>query len=369
MEPHTDVLHRCRRTLARGRAGRADLIPLLALDQPAEWSWLHREARRLQRRLGGPGVHLRGLIELSNCCARDCLYCGIRRGNLRLPRYTLTLDEIAAAAALARDLRLGSVVLQAGERSGPAFAETVARAVDAVRGEIGPEAAITLSCGEQPASVYRRWRDAGADRYLLRVETTNPALYREMHPDAPDLDARLGALRDLRAGGWQVGTGVMIGLPGQTLDDLAADLLFFRDEDVDMVGMGPFVPHADTPLADPDADLDGEAQLRLALNAVAVARLLLPDVNLVASTSLDALAPDGRERAVLAGANVLMPNLTDAEHRGLYRLYDGKPGTGDGAEDAGLDALLPRLWRLGAPAVLGERGDSRRWRRRLHEPL
>lgn len=366
MEPLLSVLHRCRRALARGRAGRADLVPLLALDHPADVAWLHREARRCQRRASGPAIHLHGLIELSNRCRRDCLYCAGRRDNAGLRRFSLDRDAIGAAALRAREGRLGAVELVAGECRDDAFTEFVARAVDAVRGAVGPEAGVSLSCGAQPAAVYRRWRDAGADRYLLRLGTTDPDLDRMLHPCAPRLEERLEALRELRSGGWQVGSGVMIGLPAQTLHDVADDLLFLRDEDVDTLHLGPFVPDAATPLADTDGDLDGATQLRIALNAVAVARLLLPEVNLMASPSLDVLSRRGRDRALLAGANVItaplpVPPVTEGE---------GQPaddGMADG--DARLDALLRHLWRLGAPADLGARGDPRRWRRRLRETV
>jgi len=369
MELTVDVLQRSLRAMHRGRAGRDDLIPLLAFDHPADVAELHTAARHCQQLLGGPAIHLRGLIEVSNRCTRNCLYCGLRRDNLRNRRYHLGLGEIAAAAALAAEHRLGTVVLQCCERSDAPFVEYVARAVDAVRGVVGPEPAVTLSCGLQSADAFRRWRDAGADRYLLRVETTNAELFRDLHPEDPDLGARLDTLRELRAGDWQTGLGMLVGLPGQTLHDVADDLLFLRDADVDMAVLGPFVPHAQTPLADREHDMDPDAQLLLSLNAVAVARLLQPDLNLAAAASLDALVPDGRECAVLAGANVLMPNLTDAPHRALYRPYDGKPGTDPDEPDAdtGLDELLLRLWRLGTPPVLGARGDSRRWRRRITE--
>ena len=337
------------------------LTRLLALDDPVDVTALHGGARRVQLERRGPEVHLRGLIEMSNRCARDCLYCGIRRSNDGVERYLLSIDDIATTARWIGEQEFGSVVLQAGERTDAAFVDHVTAAIEAVREVAGPEVGITLSLGEQTDAVLRRWRDAGADRYLLRIETTRPDIYRALHPDHPDLDERIACLGRLRDGGWQVGTGVMIGLPGQTCDDLARDILFFRDHDVDMIGMGPFLPHGDTPMA--HATVDPKEQLRLGLNMIAVTRLVLPDVNIASTTSLHALADDGRERGVLAGANVVMPNATDVRYRDGYLLYDGKPGTDETAESS-LAAMVRRMESVGAVVSFGERGDSLRWQRR-----
>jgi biotin synthase len=189
----------------------------------------------------------------------------------------------------------------------------------------GGELGITLSLGEQTEDVYRAWFDAGAHRYLLRVETTNRELYRALHPVTHDFDARIECLQRLRRVGYQVGTGVMIGLPGQTTEDLANDIAFFRDHDIDMIGMGPYVLHSDTPLADVLDSIDPETQLELGLKMIAVTRLVLRDVNIAATTALQALNPVGREMGLQAGANIIMPNLTDTQYRESYQLYEGKP--------------------------------------------
>jgi len=216
---------------------------------------------------------------------------------------------------------------------------------------------VTLSLGEQTEDVYRRWRDAGATRYLLRIETSNPALYAALHPATCSFERRVECLRALRRCGYQVGTGVMAGLPGQTLEDLARDIVFFRDIDADMIGMGPYIPHPDTPLAAAAADWSVERSLRLGLNMIAATRLALRDVNIAAATALQALDPLGREKGLLAGANVVMPNVTDVKYRAQYKLYADKPCLD---ENAALcrGCLQRRIEAIGETVLWGVPGDS-----------
>ena len=337
--------------------GRADWAALLAADAPAERAALHAAAYAVKCAGVGAVIRVRGLVEFSNLCARNCRYCGIRRDNRGVARFELDSEAIVAAAAEVHAAGYGSLVLQAGERRDPAFVEFVAEVLPAIHAATGGALGITLSLGEQGPATYRRWRAAGARRYLLRIETADPGLFRALHPDDQTWRERAACLDHLRAADYQVGTGVMIGLPGQTCDHLAADLLFLRDRDVDMIGMGPFIPHDGTPLA--DAPCDPSRQLDLGLAMIACARLLLPDVNIAAATALEALAPDGRRRGLLAGANVVMPNHTPAAHRADYDLYRGKPR----AED-------PRASLIELAASVNERvgwhdpGDSPRWARR-----
>jgi biotin synthase len=227
---------------------------------------------------------------------------------------------------------------------------------------------VTLSLGEQTRETYRRWRRAGAHRYLLRMETTNRELYARLHPDYPsaeDWEARRRCLDHLREAGYHVGTGVMIGLPGQTVADLARDLQFFVEQDVDMIGMGPFIPHDDTPLGsdlqafDPEYCFDAEEQVRLGLNMIACARLLLPDANIASTTALQALSPTGREQGLLAGANVIMPNVTDTEYRADYQLYNGKPGLSENAPET-RRTLEESIASIGETIGNGRRGDAPR---------
>ena len=266
-------------------------------------------------------VHLRGLIELSNICRKSCLYCGVRSGNNKVVRYTITDDEVLECAEMAYKLGYGSVAIQSGERNDRAFTGRITKLVREIK-KIGDGAlGITLSLGEQTPEVYREWFEAGAHRYLLRIESSNENLYYKIHPhdETHDFKKRLDCIDSLISIGYQTGTGVMIGLPFQTVDDLADDLFFFKNKNVAMVGMGPFIPHPDTPLA-------GEhgGTLELALRTMAVMRLLMPDINIPATTAMESLHPQGRIMALQAGANVVMPNVTEGEYRRLYELYPGK---------------------------------------------
>ena len=335
-----------------------ELTALLSLTAPSDLAALFAAAASLKKRLFGARVAVRGLVEAGNVCAKNCLYCGIRRENGAVARYRLTADEIVQAARRAAQLRFASLVIQAGEM------ETEANTLffESLLKRLAPlDLGVTLSLGEQTPDVYCRWKEAGAARYLLRIETSNPDLYARLHPASHDWARRVDCLRALRRCGYQVGTGVMCGLPGQTMEDLARDILFFAETDVDMIGMGPFIPHAQTPLA--HEPFDPAERLLLGLKMIAVTRLHLHDVNIAASTALQALAPDGRERGLLAGANVIMPNLTDPAYRARYQLYDGKPGL-DEETDSALETLRAGLAAVGAELDLGRRGDSLHYQRR-----
>lgn len=292
----------------------------LSADQP-----LFDEAVEVRNRAVGDKVYLRGLIELSNRCRKDCLYCGIRCGNSSVERYELSDEQVLAAAEYAWKSGYGSVVIQAGERIDRAFVERVERLVIKIKELSNSELGITLSLGEQDREVYRRWFEAGAHRYLLRIESSSPELYGRIHP-ADHLHARrLECLHFLKDVGYQVGTGVMIGLPFQTVENLADDLLFFRELDVDMCGMGPYIEYPGAPLAEVRSAFTRAERLQLALRMIALLRLSMPDINIASTTALHALHPQGRQLGIAAGANVMMPNLTPQVVRGSYKLYDNKP--------------------------------------------
>ncbi|MGI6495496.1 MAG: [FeFe] hydrogenase H-cluster radical SAM maturase HydE [Kiritimatiellia bacterium] len=341
---------RLERAAARpGALSRDELARLAALRPGPERDAVLRAAYGVKLRQTGPVVYLRGLVEIGNRCSKNCLYCGLRRDNARIHRYQIDEDGVVRMARRAWDLRYGSVVLQSGEIASPANTGRIERIVRAIRAFAPEEAfAIVLSLGEQAEETYRRWKEAGATRYLLRIETSNPALYRTLHPDGGhDWAARRDCLRALRRLGYQTGSGVMIGLPGQTAEDLADDLLFFRDEEIDMIGMGPFLPHPDTPLG--SVRVDETRQLELGVNLVAALRLFLHDRNIAATTALQNLAPDGREQALLAGANVMMPNITDMPFRRDYQLYQ-KPCVDEISpldDGSGLSGIEKRVRSIG----------------------
>lgn len=339
-----------------------ELVGLLEWPDAQE---LFAAAYEVKRREVGCVVALRGLVECGNVCVKNCLYCGIRRDNQKVRRYRMEAEEIVLRAEMARDAGYGNVVLQSGEIESEENTVFIESVLAKIHERCGEDFGVTLSLGEQSDGTYRRWREAGAHRYLLRIETSNPQLYARLHPDGHSWARRRECLHSLRGDGYQVGSGVMCGLPGQTVRDLAADIEFFAAEDLDMIGMGPYIPHRDTPLG---ADAEWTPQvaagrLELGLRMIAVTRLHLHDVNIAASTALQALSPDGRERGLLAGANVIMPNVTDVKYRSGYRLYEGKP-VDDENSFGSRDALERSISAIGEGIIWNGRGDSPHWRRR-----
>ncbi len=344
-----------------------DIVTLLSLEDPDEIERLRLAAEEVTFQTCSNLVYYRGIVEFSNTCALDCHYCGIRRSNAKVGRFTLTKEEIVDAALWCANEGYGSVVLQSGERQNPGFVDFVEDIVRTIKknsvSETLPEGlGITLCVGEQTPDIYRRFYEAGAHRYLLRIETTDPDLFRQIHPENQNLDTRLACLASLQGVGFQVGTGVMIGLPGQTLDMLASDVGFFRDFSIDMIGMGPYIPSADTPLAGSE-HLDKSASFKLGLRMIAVTRLVCRDINIAATTALQALEPNGREQGITFGANVTMPNLTPTEVRKDYQLYDGKPCIDEGKGEC-RNCLLNRVRSVGREVGFNAWGDSKHFAKR-----
>ena len=289
-----------------------DAIVTLLTTAPAED--LYRQADRVRHDAIGDDVHLRGLIEFSNFCRNDCMYCGIRRSNRHVQRYRMTDEELVETARRAVALGFQTIVLQSGEDLHFDQAR-LCRIIEQIKRH---DVALTLSVGERDYTDYKAFRDAGADRYLLRIETTDTDLYHRLNPGM-SWQRRHECLLMIRELGYELGSGIMVGQPGQTIASIADDLLYLKDIGIDMAGIGPFIPHPDTPLA---AEAGGT--LELALRTMAVMRLLMPDINIPATTAMESLHPQGRIMALKAGANVVMPNVTEGEYRRLYELYPGK---------------------------------------------
>jgi biotin synthase len=333
---------------------------LLELDDPDEIQQLYDCAYRVKLRHVGPVAYFRGIIECGNICVKDCLYCGIRRGNRKVERFQMDEDEIIREALWCHENDYGSAVIQSGERQDAEYIDMIERVVRTIKERSGGQLGITLSLGEQSEQSYRRWRAAGAHRYLLRIETSNPELYRALHPADHDFAQRRECLALLKKTGWQVGTGVMIGLPGQTAADLAADILFMKEIDVDMIGMGPYIPHSETPLGRRVGAYDEArraAALALGLKMIAVARIVLKDINIAAATSLQALEDSGRELGLACGANVIMPNVTETAYRPNYTLYDGKPCLDENSSMC-RGCLSRRIESIGETVGFNQWGDS-----------
>lgn len=321
---------------------------LIRAQTPGLQAEAARRAFAVRTRWFGNKVYLRGLIEFTSYCRNNCYYCGIRAGNPKAQRYRLSEETILAAARHGYELGFRTVVLQGGED--PGFGDdTLARVVEKIKAA-HPDCAVTLSCGERPREVYRRWKDAGADRYLLRHETADAAHYARLHPACQSLQTRLECLQFLRELKYQVGAGFMVGSPFQTPEMLAEDLVFLSTFRPEMVGIGPFIPHCDTPFAH---EKTGSVDQTLYL--LSLIRLALPDVLLPATTALATLDPDGRRKGFAAGANVIMPNLSPADVREKYLLYDHKAHTGLESADS-FDKLIQSLAALGFSAGR-DRGD------------
>ncbi len=285
---------------------------------------LFARSRILRSSNFGTKIYLRGLIELSNICHCDCLYCGIRASNTSVERYSLNLEDVEMAAKWCYESGWYSIVLQSGELTSSVFIEKIREAIRIIKEVSHGKISITLSCGEQSPEVYRKWREAGADRYLLRIESSNKELFDKIHPSSISYSKRKATLNTLPPLGYQTGTGVMIGLPGQTLEDLADDLLFLSQKQFVMCGMGPYIEHSDTPLSATPSLYSKAERVELTLRMIALLRTLRPNINIASSTALGTLSPSARVEAMEIGANVIMPNITPQELRGSYCLYEGK---------------------------------------------
>lgn len=334
-----------------------ELVFLLNLPEGPELEKLFAAAYQTKLKYVGNKIHLRGIIEFSNICTKNCYYCGIRKGNHKVTRYQIPEEDILEQALTADRMNLGSVVLQSGERSDEEFIALIERLVRKIKQESNNRLGITLSTGEQSRETYRRWQEAGAHRFLLRIEASDPELYAKIHPQDHSWEKRKNCLRTLSELGYQTGTGVMLGLPFQTMEHVAKDILFYQEMNIDMIGMGPYIVHKDTPLAKEMPEFDPHKQLILGLKAIAITRLLLKDVNIASTTALQALHPDGRKMGLLAGANVIMPNITESSRRAGYLLYQGKPGVNDDSV-TGLARLKQEAAEAGEEILWNDWGDS-----------
>ena len=350
-----------RKILQKRDFSREDLIVLLKDADPVNDRLIREKAYEVKTETVGRKVLLRGLIELSNICSKNCLYCGIRAGNFNVNRYILREEEVLAATEFAYKQHFGSIVIQSGERSDLAFTDYINGLLQKIKKQTYGGLAVTLSCGEQKASVYKKWLESGAHRYLLRIEASNPELYHRIHPNDSHhtYEKRLKALRVIQQTGYQTGTGVMIGLPGQKIENLADDLLFFKDIDIDMIGMGPYVPHEKTPLAVDHGMIPSvEDRVRLSLRMISLLRILMPEINIASTTALETLIPDGKKAGILAGANVVMVNLTPQKQRENYLLYKNKAGIyNDEWKD--FQGFIKMVDRSGEKVLWDKAGSSR----------
>ena len=339
-----------------------DITRWLREDNAERLDELWQRADAVRRDNVGDAVHLRGLLEISNHCARTCAYCGLAAPNRQLKRYRMTADEVLAAARQAVDFGYGTVVMQSGEDYGIAT-EWMADVIRRIKAET--PLAVTLSLGERPDADLAAWRRAGADRYLLRFETSDRALYDRVHPPlAGRRSDRIALLHTLRDLGYETGGGVMIGMPGQTYDILAADIQLFRTLDLDMIGVGPYIPHPDTPLAQHAAELAAppdhqvpHSSAIMACKVVALTRILCPLTNLPSTTAVATVdTAHGHQLGLQSGANVIMPNITPERYSALYQIYPNKASSRETAE-ATHAAVTRRIQAAGRTVAKG-RGDS-----------
>ncbi len=343
-----------------------DIVALLK-SKGKDRTLLFERSHEVKKKFIGNYTYYRGLVEFSNICAKDCYYCGIRKSNSKAHRYQLEDKEILKAALFAYKENYGSVVLQAGELFNKKHISRITKLLKEIKSLSDNKLGITISLGEQSYETYKTWFDAGAHRFLLRIETSNPELYKKLHPNDKlhSFETRINALKNLQKAGYQTGTGVMIGLPFQTIEDLADDLLFMKDLDIDMCGMGPFIAHADTPLYQYKDELwPIEERFDMSLKMIAILRILMKDINIAAATALQAIDTIGREKALKMGANIIMPNITPGSYRDDYSLYENKPCTDEEAEDC-KTCLEARITISGDKIGYGQWGDSPHFKAKL----
>ncbi len=342
-----------------------DIIRMLEAEGDEKTSFFKQSAE-IKRLYVKDKVYFRGLIEFSNICAKNCFYCGIRKDNEAVARYNLTDEEIINAALFAQENKFGSLVLQSGELESKAFTKRIESLLKEIHQKTNNSLRITLSCGEQSIETYKRWFESGAHRYLLRIESSTPELYLKLHPndDQHRFHKRVKALINLKDIGYQTGTGVMVGLPYQSIENLADDILFMKGFDIDMIGLGPYIEHTNTPLyKHKDLLLPLETRFQLTLKMIAALRIIMKDINIASATALQAIDKIGREKAIKIGANVIMPNITPGKYRDSYRLYENKPCTDDSAEDC-VSCLEMRIALAENQIALDEWGDSLHFKKR-----
>lgn len=339
---------------------RQDIVRLLSITDKGKHDYLLKKAYSIKASTIGTKVYLRGLIEFSNQCQKNCYYCGIRNGNHKVKRYSLTDEEIIRVVELAQKNQITGIVLQGGEIQSPDFTNRISGLLIKIKKATNPGFRITLSLGEQSLETYQEWLNAGAQRYLLRIETSSEELYTKIHPDNElhNYKTRLKCLENIQKVGYQTGTGVMIGLPFQTIENLADDLLGLKQLDIDMVGMGPYLEHVDTPLYHhKDNLMPLMDRFVLSIRMIAVLRILMPTINIASTTALQTIVPFGRELGLKAGANVLMPNLTPEKYKSHYLLYDNKPCVEEDAYEC-IDCLANKVKMVGEEIAYDDYGDS-----------
>lgn len=347
------------------KVAKQQLMEWLSYDEQEAVS-LFEKARKIKHDTIGNKTYFRGLVEFSNICGKDCYYCGIRKSNKNVHRYNISEEEIITAIKYAVDSDFASLALQSGELESKVFSNQVAHLIEKINTMRKGGFGITLSCGEQSEDTYRLWREKGASRYLLRIESSKEEFFYKLHPkdEKHDFQRRLDCLHLLRKTGYQVGTGVMIGLPEQTIEDLADDLLFMQELDIDMCGMGPYVEHIDTPLYEKRHLLKPlEERSFLTIKMIACLRILMEDINIAATTALQTVDPKGRIKALSYGANIIMPNITPGAYRDEYALYQNKPKTSNNFSDY-LDALIGEITAAGDTPGFGLFGNSKRFGKR-----
>ena len=296
-----------------------EIISLLNTKNTEE---LFNKAYQTKIKEVGKFIYLRALIELSNICQKNCYYCGLRKDNLQLSRYLLPEKEVKNIIDSLNRKNFASFLIQAGERQDKIFIEYISQIIEYAQKISNGNFAIVLSLGEQKKEVYKKWFELGASRYLLRIETSNANLYKKIHPSDHSFSKRLQALQELKKIGYQLGTGIMVGFAGQTIEDIAKDILFFKNLNVDMLGLGPYIKSKNTPM---ENLLSKEKEnFKLTLKVIAICRILLKDINITSSTALQAIDKKGYLKGLLAGANVIMPNFTPTNYKENYSIYEKK---------------------------------------------
>jgi biotin synthase len=345
-----------------------EIVNILSSDDKVLLKELKDKAYSVKKELLGQNIYLRGIIEYSNVCSKNCYYCGLRKDNLNFKRYILDDDLVLDLAKLSHDKNLGSILIQSGELKSKEFTNKIYNLLKKINKITNEKLHVVLSCGEQSEDTFKKWFDAGAKRYLLRIETSDENLYKKIHPNdkTHSFKERIKSIEILKKLNYQTGSGILIGFPGETESDIAKDLLFLKNLDLDMVGMGPYVEHDMTPLFNEKNKFSRAKRFNLAIKAISILRIMMPDINIASSTALDVFNPNGRFLALEHGANVIMPNLTPLKFKEKYFLYDGKPGV-DTMLDDYLKILEDKVSLMGEKICYKEHGTSLHFKKRIRE--